>query len=359
MRNEFLELRFDPYTGYLRAVYDNVHRGNRLSQQLGMRLKPAAMNATSDEEDDDYTIMAADDFSASHDDAHAQLCVSGRLMDRNGEIAARFSQTTTLMRGVPEIIFDITLDPITLPQKNAWQSYYANRFVWGEPACDIFRSVGMQAVKTDARKIEAPLFIDIRPIRIGLSTHAVNAVTKTVTQVIRRGKDGPEVPDVSQGGEAEYKDAHMTLLTGGLPFHRLVSPRRLDNLLIVHGETQRNFRLGVSLGPMYPTHAAMNFMSAPVQVPAECRNSRAGWVLRVDRKNVLITHWEPTAAGAVIRLAETQGRKTTVGLHAYKDIREAKLTDFLGDILYQIKTDAGAAMVDVPAYGWVQVEIEF
>ena len=366
MRNEHLELRFDTYTGYLRAVYDNVHRGNRLSQQLGMRLKPAAFNASSDDENEDYTIMAADDFHAKYDAASAELSVSGRLMDRNGELAAKFKQVTTLRRGVPVITFDITLDPVALPGKNAWQSYYANRFVWGDMAADVFRNVGTLAVPCAARKMEAPLFIDIRPIQLGLSTHAVNAVTKTVSQALRRDGSEPTVsPEAERPEEIEYKNTRITLLTNGLPFHRLIGSRQIDNLLIVHGETRRHFRLGVSLGTTYPAQAAADFMTAFVQTPvtweedARAQKPRTGWMLHVDRKNVLITHWEPTAKGAIIRLAETQGRRTTAAIRAYRDIRAANRTDFLGNVLNSLKVDAGAAVVELPANGWVQVEVEW
>ncbi len=364
MRNEHLELRFDPYTGYLRSVYDNIHRGNRLSQQLGMRLKPAPLGASSDEDYDDYTIMAADDFLAGYDATGCRLRVTGRLVDRNGEIAARFTQVTSLLRGTPIIEFHITLDPVLKPKKNPWQSYYANRFVWGDTEADIFRNVGIQAAATSARKLEAPLFIEVRPIQIGLSTAAVDTVSKTVSEVLRRGKELPDAYERPRDPDAEYRESRrITFLTCGLPYHRLIGSRRLDSLLIVHGETQREFRMGVCLDSAYPAQTAVDFMTSPVRTSVQWNTAAqkplTGWMMHTDRRNVIVTHWETTPRGAMIRLAETQGRRCVTRIRAYRDIRSASLTNFLGDLQQTLRVESGAAVVDIPPSGWVQVEVEF
>lgn len=365
MRNDHLELRFDPYTGYLRAVYDNIHRGNRLSQQLGMRLKPAPMNAASDEDYDDYTIMAADDFQAAYDATGCRLHVTGRLMDRTGEIAARFTQVTSLRRGAPMIEFDITLDPVLMPKKNPWQSYYANRFVWGDAEADVFRSVGMQAVATGARMLEAPLFVEVRPIHIGLSTAAVESVSKTVSEALRKGKELPENYErLRDTSETEYRESRrITFLTCGLPYHRMIGSRRLDSLFIVHGETQRNFRMGVCLDSAYPAQMAVDFMTTPALAPVLWNGAspkpQTGWMMQADRRNVLVTHWETTPSGAIIRLAETQGRRCVTRLQAYRDIRSANRVNFLGEVQQALKVENGAAVIDIPPSGWVQVEVEF
>lgn len=364
MRNDHLELRFDPYTGYLRAVYDNVHRGNRLSQQLGMRLKPAPMNAASDEDYDDYTIMAADDFQAAHDAAGCRLQVTGRLMDRTGEIAARFTQITSLRRGAPMIEFHITLDPVLMPKKNPWQSYYANRFVWGDPEADVFRSVGTQAVATDARMLEAPLFVEVRPIHIALSTTAVDTVSKKVSEALRKGKELPENYERQRDAETEYRESRrITVLTAGLPYHRMIGTRRLDSLLIVHGETQREFRMGVCLDSAYPAQMAVDFMTTPAMTPVlwngASQKPLTGWMMQADRRNVLITHWETTPSGAIVRLTETQGRRCVTRLRAYRDIRSASRVNFLGETQQALKVENGAAVVEIPPSGWVQVEVAF
>ena len=69
LRNEFFELVIDPNLGAVRAIYDFHSRGPRLAQQLAMRLRTG-------DEDDAYTIMAADVPSHMEYQAPAGFAVS-------------------------------------------------------------------------------------------------------------------------------------------------------------------------------------------------------------------------------------------------------------------------------------------
>ena len=134
-----------------------------------------------------------------------------------------------------------------------WDSYYAVRLAWKDPAATIFRGVNLAVVATELRRIESPQFLDIR-----------RAYQRT------------------------------TLLCGGLPYHRRMGDRKLDTLLVVHGETARSFRLGVGLDVPQPLAAALGFLSPPLVLASQPRPPiTSGWLFHLDCRNVLATHWEP------------------------------------------------------------------
>ncbi|MDO4584505.1 MAG: hypothetical protein Q4D62_10425 [Planctomycetia bacterium] len=360
MTNEFLELRFDAFTGHLRAVYDNIHRGNRFSQQLGMRLKPSPLDSLEDEDGDHYSIQAADDIRTVIFADRSELHVTGRLMGRQGELLSHFTQTTILRRGHSMIEWDIYLQPQHLPGKNPWQSYYASRFVWGDMAADLFRNVGFQTVPTQARRLEAPYFIDVRPVKIDTTTRVVSTMTKNLAESFKGQKLREEdfFPERDEEN-VEYTDSRITILTNGLPYHRWIGMRKLDSLLLVQGETSRHFRLGVSFDTPYPMQNALKFMAPPIQTGICHSASSFSWCGHVSHRNILITHWEPTAEGAKIRLIETEGRRVKATFQALHDISHAEETDFLGNSIRQLSVEKGKVHWEMEPYGFLEIRLTF
>ncbi len=93
LRNEFFEVAIDPRFGAVRAVYDLRSRGPRLAQQIAMRLHDS-------EEQDAYSIMAADEIRVVEaGPVVGEVAVRGRLMDRAGQPLADFRQTTRVAWG--------------------------------------------------------------------------------------------------------------------------------------------------------------------------------------------------------------------------------------------------------------------
>ena len=63
----------------------------------------------------------------------------------------------------------------------------------------------------------------------------------------------------------ELDDGHnkVAILTGGLPYHRDArAAARWDSLLIVRGESQRRFRLGIGVELAHPVHRGDGFTFA-------------------------------------------------------------------------------------------------
>ena len=180
------------------------------------------------------------------------------------------------------------MDPERLPQGNPWHSYYAVRLAWSDATANLYRSVNLANLPTNARLLEAPQFIDVR-------------AGKTRT----------------------------TLLCGGLPYHRRFGLRKLDTLLIVPGETARSFRLAIGIDLPHPMPAARGFLAPRTEVPAAARPPAAsGWLFHLDCRNVIATHWAPwlsdgRVAGYRVRLLETDGRNVEVGLRSFRPVEAA------------------------------------
>src|SRR5262249_25392167 len=135
-----------------------------------------------------------------------------------------------------------------------WNSYVAARFAWPDQQAEIHRGVSLARQKTTASRIDAPEFVDI---------------------------------DNGAGT--------VSLLTGGLPYHRRSDTRMLDTLLVVRGETARKFSMAIGVDLPLPAAAALELLEpalVAMQTAAAPKNA-TGWFFHVGAKNVVATHWEP------------------------------------------------------------------
>ncbi len=361
--NENLTLRFDPYTGHLRAVYDNQNRGNRFSQQLAMRLKSVPFDSLSEETQEEYSLMAADTFKPTILADRSELEVSGRLMSRRGEILALFTQTTRLRRGSSVVEFEVFLDPKREPGKNPWQSYYASRLAWGDPTVDLYRNIGYTKLPTASKKLEAPYFIDVRPIHYTATTRIVSSMTHELAQRVKGTELRSENFLPERSSETEYSDRRLTLLSNGLPWHRSIGNSRLDTLLIVRGETSRHFRFAVSVNTPYPANTALQFMAPTVSVPLALKKDSSaapsGWFARVSHRNVVVTHWETVSGGVRVRFAETEGRKTKITFQTLHPVEKAAQTDFFGENINTLPIDGDKIQFEISQFGFVEICVQF
>ena len=89
------EVKIDPTSGGIRSVRDRRHRGNRMSQQLALRVP--AHSATGEDgwpnpgEDADYSSMVADQVETTlANSAVGEITSRGRLVDQAGLRLAGF-----------------------------------------------------------------------------------------------------------------------------------------------------------------------------------------------------------------------------------------------------------------------------
>jgi len=329
LRNEFFEAQIDPVSGALRSIFSYHGRGNRLSQQIAMRLpRPQAASRhvwEADEHEKDYSIMAADELSViSPGPIVGEIVCRGRLVDRQGGRLAGFVQSMRVRRGSRVLELQIDLDIECQPGPNPWNSYYAARFAWNDPATSLYRSVNLMSRPSEAAQLEAPHFIDLR-------------LGKVCT----------------------------TILTAGLPYHRRLGLRKLDTLLVVRGERARSFQLGIGVDLRYPLPAALDLL-APQTISAASTPplSASGWLFHLDARNVIATRWEPVrsagrACGFRVRLLETEGRKVRRGLRSFRPLESARKTDFRGDAQTELSVEDDRIEIQIGSHEWVQVEATF
>lgn len=318
--NEFFEVRINRTTGALQSVNDYETRGNRVSQQLAVRWVDAQGNP-------DYSVMAADQVEITQaTELVGQACVTGRLLNRQGETLADFKQWVTVERGNRIVELDIELEPrVELPGE-PWQSYVASRLAWADDSAELYRCIGQQKSLVRHRRIESPNYVEM------------------------------------DGGPKKK----VTLFSGGLPYHQWDGRRMLDTLLIVKGETRRRFRLGIGIEVDYPQHA-MLARCAPqatwgnVKGPIQPQHS---WLFRTDAKNLLATHWEPVVegdrfVGFQVRLLETMGLRTKAALSCFREIAEASVVSFEQQVKQSLNLEQGKIRLDLSPHDWIQVAARF
>ncbi len=327
IRNEFLEVVIHPETGGIRAIREIGQRGNRMSQQLAFRLpgpRPKPGDVWRDPDlDAKYSVMAADAVEVvAAGPAWSELDCRGRLLDLDGRRLAGYRQRVRLTRGSRVVELEIELDIDDTPRADPWNSYYAARFAWGDETAKLYRSVAGTIQPTEAKRLEAPHLVELRA-----------------------------------------EKTRAAVLTCGLPYHHRIGDRMLDTLLVVRGETQRQFRLGIGVGLPQPMTQALELLDplAVVTNAAMPATGATGWLFHIDVRSAVATHWEAIDehdrnVGFRVRLLETAGRAGRVTLRAFKPVGSARQIDFLGQTLVELTVEEDRLYVDFAAYEWIELE---
>jgi alpha-mannosidase len=330
LRNEFFEAQVNPITGTLSTLHEYGKRGNRLSQQLALRLPGAAQKPGDTYRDPDetafYSIMAADEVKVTAaTTALGEITCRGRLLDREGKKLAGFVQVYRVWRGSRVLELEVELDPIEQPRADPWNSYYCARFAWADPAAEVFRTVHQTRVPAGGKQFEAPHYIDLVSIK-----------------------------------------TNTTILTGGLPFHRRHEDRMLDSLLITRGERARKFKLGIGIDLKYPLTDAISLLTPPVMVSqaAKPHSGATGWLGHVDARNVLVTGCEPllengSVVGLQLKLQETEGRPAKASLRTFRALGKGQVVDYQGKVLRDCEAEEGKLRVELSPHEWVWVTARF
>jgi alpha-mannosidase len=212
-----------------------------------------------------------------------------------------------------------------LPEGDPWTTYYAARFAWSDSTADLYKGIGTTTLLGQSPQLEAPYFVDVRS-----------------------------------------EKTNTTILTGGLPYHRRFGLRKLDTLLLVPGETQRRFRLGIGVDVAHPYAAASEFLAPPTVLTdiGPAPGNRSGWLFHLNARNVVSTAWEPVFEGQNLhgvrtRLAETENRAVTLTIQSFRQVAKARKVDFLGGQLEELTVRDDRVTVPFKGHEWTQIEIDF
>lgn len=336
LRNEYFEAIVNATTGALQSVHEYDSRKNRISQQLAFRISSGRRRSGDEGIDPDelaeYSVMAADSVETTvATEAMGEVVSRGRLLDRDGKTLAGFRQTFRLWRGSRVLWLEMELDPKQEPALDPWNSYYASRFAWADESAELTRAIHQTRQAAAGKRMEAPQYIDL-----------------------------------------EVGEARTTILTGGLPFHRRIGFRMLDSLLIVRGERQRCFTMGIGIDLSHPQQEAEGMLAPPLLVkrrsapPAPADTS---WLLHLDAKNVITTSLSPLfengpgerprLVGFRAGLLETAGRPARPRVGCFRSVVQAHVLDSEGRRTATCEVQDGRVFLELCAHQWTEIEARF
>jgi hypothetical protein len=307
LENRYFSAKFDATSGALRSIFTNRSRYNQLSRQIAFR-----KNQT-------YTISAADEIVITKATTEVgELKIVGRIVLPDGETAARFTEMVTIRSQSRLLEFDLTLEPLTDFDENRWDSYIAVRYAWNDDTLIMRGGLNdSMHVLPDRKHLHAPKLIDLRS-----------------------------------------EESSLTFLTEGLPFHRRSGDRHLDTLLMVKGETQRQFRLGIAVNASNPMFLSYDFSLGQegFVFPVQSRpKNPSAWLFQIESKNVIALHWEAVLetdklVGYMVYLQETEGRRAHFALRSFLPPKPATAMNFCGKEIKTFKTNGDAVLIDMHAH---------
>lgn len=342
LRNEFFEVHIHEENGGIAQIKEYGRKPNRLSQQLAFRfpyqrnISSAGPSGNWDDKTPYSAIREVQVDLTCAGPGMGEIVTSGEIFDQVSESTlAIFKQTFQLWRGRPVLDIKIELDVLTMPDGNPWDNYYAVRFAWGDSTAALTRSLLESAHGFQGERFESPHYFEI-----------------------------------AEGEE------RVTILNHGLPFHRKTGPRMLDSMLIVEGETKREFSFSIAVNQNYPMQSAKNVMVPAGQFSSQVGPPRmgvAGWLFHVSASNVQIlrimdlVHPEDGSlhtvsenqTGFAVRLIETEGVHRSVRLRCWKSPVSARQRDFHGKTIVELPVEEDAILIEMSQYEIAEIEILF
>jgi len=312
LENRYFTAKFDAASGMLRSIFTNRSRYNQLSRQIACRTNQTYSNQVADE-----IVLTKATTEVG------QLKITGRLVLPDEKIAARYTEIITIRSQSRTLEFDLTLKPFIEFDDDRWNSYIAIRYAWNDDTFEIRGNLndGMH-ILPDRKHLHSPRVVDLR-----------------------------------------HETGSLTFLSEGLPFHRRSGDRQLDTLLIVQGETQQQFRLGVAVNTKHPALLSYDFalgqegLIFPVQgqsVLGQPKNP-SSWLFQIESKNIVALHWEPILeadkpVGYMVYLQETEGRRAHFALRSFVPPKRAAAMNLQGKELKPIKVSTDAVLIDMRGY---------
>jgi len=319
LQNEFFVAAIDAKTGGLRSIHFHGKRGNRGGQRIVYH-DHTRPNVSSQ-------MICRSMKPVALSKIGGQIETAGTILF-DGEEVAEFRQTFRLLRGQRHLEIEIELTPKILLPSSA-STWFASQLAWQDESCSLHAACQLAKFEAVDPQIQSPNFVQI-----------------------------------------SMTDYSLTLLSGGLPAHRRTARCKLDTMLIVGNEQQRNFRLGIGVNISHAARAASHFNS-PVyaidQLPlAETKNGAlSSCLLHLDCKNIILTFSEPVFADGKLvairlRFQETEGRAGRLHISTALLLKNVKRQDLLGDTVEDLSISDNPHRVglDFSRHDFFQLELQ-
>ena len=323
LRNEFFELEIDEERGGIRGVNLYQRRHNLLAQRLALRI-PGRRNATGAlKSPARYVDSVCDNLQVrSATEAVGEIETSGRFLDEQREVA-RFRQWTRVSRGSRVVEMRFEIEPLVELSQNPG-NYFCSRLAWKHDSEELLAGLHGSRSFAPGQWLESPLFFELVD-----SNH------------------------------------QLTILTGGLPFHRRSSSRTLDSVLIAGNEAERAFRMALGIDLPCAEVAAREFITAPLIAAVSGDKSPVDPLVHLNCRNILVTDWDwiigsdNQLLGLKLRIREVQGRSGSLKISTRRSLKFATRTDFLGHHLYELETESNVAVFNFDPFDFAQVHLNW
>lgn len=333
LRNELFEVSLSDVTGGIAKVSTYRRSPNRISQQIAFRF-PQERQVLIGEGDEQevfktyYSLMEMRESRIiSAGPLVGEIETSGEMIDgQTGQVVATFRQRTRIVRGRPNVDVEIELDLKKTPKGDPWTNYIGCRFAWKHTTASLTGSMQQGAHLLGRQRIESPQYLEIAD-----------------------------------------DNFRTTILTPGLPFHRMTGERMLDTLLIAEGETRRKFEFSIAVDVNYPMQAHLDAFSDPLVLPTDTApsgGSKQGWLFHLGAANVQITRILPLPStsekkGFILRLLETEGRTKSFPLQCFRTPAAARQISFQGESVQTLDIRNDQIRVEIAPYEICDIEITY
>lgn len=138
----------------------------------------------------------------------------------------------------------------------------------------------------------------------------------------------------------------------------------LDSLLIVEGETARDFSFAISLDDDLPHQTAQHWQTPLLTIPTEGLPTagNTGWFFHVDAPSVLVINMHPVKSGRrkiIVRMVETYGYATEAMLLCPHPPKSAQVVDSWGEVKQELRVTIEGVALHLGCYEFQQVALEF
>lgn len=310
LRNDFLEVEIDAKTGGIRGIWPVRTGYSRLGQQL---------------------VHSAGSMMVSHrttvsssGPAYGEIVTEGELCSLNNKSRlAEFHQRVRLGIGKPLVEIDLHLEPTAPVSGDPSQNYFACRWAWPDEKTQVMPGNGFVLQSSHVVELEAPELIELRER---------NLITDIIVQ--------------------------------GLPFHRRTGYRMADTLLIVAGETRRDFRMQIAMDMAHRWSAVFDaqwpvFVRRVTSGPPP--GGRTGWLAHLSTPNVVCTQIVTGDDPATFRLrfVETSGKSTQAKLRFCRNPAAARIVNARGQLIFDLHPNGDTLQLDFAGREQLDVEVTF